>query len=176
MYSDVAVLDISSMHPTSIVQMEIFGKYTKNFEDLLKARVAIKHSDYASARKMLGGVLTPYLKDEKDAKDLSYALKIALNIVYGLTAAKFDNPFRDSRNKDNIVAKRGALFMVDLKKMVQEEGYTVARSWELFLIFRMSISCRIVFLSSVLTGSYCKYRTSFLAFFTFLFGKARRSS
>ena len=54
------------------------------------------------------------------------ALKIAINSVYGLTSAKFDNPFRDKRNKDNIVAKRGALFMVNLKHEVQNRGYTVA--------------------------------------------------
>jgi hypothetical protein len=46
--------------------------------------------------------------------------------VYGLTSAKFDNPFRDIRNIDNIVAKRGALFMINLKHMVQDAGFTVA--------------------------------------------------
>ena len=59
-------------------------------------------------------------------KDLSNALKTVINSVYGLTSAKFDNVFRDKRNIDNIVAKRGALFMVDLKHAVQEKGYTVA--------------------------------------------------
>ena len=34
--------------------------------------------------------------------------------------------FRDNRNKDNIVAKRGALFMIDLKTCVQDRGFTVA--------------------------------------------------
>jgi hypothetical protein len=48
-----------------------------------------------------------------------------INSVYGLTSAKFDNPFRDPRNEDNIVAKRGALFMIDLRNAVQEKGYTV---------------------------------------------------
>jgi hypothetical protein len=43
-----------------------------------------------------------------------------INIVYGLTSAKFNNPFRDNRNKDNIVAKRGALFMIDLKRMLHD--------------------------------------------------------
>ena len=43
-----------------------------------------------------------------------------------MTSAKFDIPFRDLRNKDNIVAKRGALFMVDLKNEVQARGFTVA--------------------------------------------------
>ena len=60
------------------------------------------------------------------AKDLANALKTAINSVYGLTSAKFDNAFRDIRNKDNIVAKRGALFMVDLKNEVQKRGFTVA--------------------------------------------------
>ena len=46
--------------------------------------------------------------------------------MYGLTSASFENPCRDPRNIDNIVAKRGALFMVDLMNAVQEKGYTVA--------------------------------------------------
>lgn len=126
-YENVALLDVASMHPTSIEHLNLFGKeYTKNFSDLKSARLAIKHKEYDSARKMLGGKLAPYLKDEKDAEALSYALKIVINIVYGLTSAKFDNKFRDKRNKDNIVAKRGALFMIDLKHFVQERGFTVA--------------------------------------------------
>jgi hypothetical protein len=60
------------------------------------------------------------------AADLAQALKIAINSVYGLTAAGFLNPFRDPRNIDNIVAKRGALFMVNLKHEVQKRGFTVA--------------------------------------------------
>lgn len=125
-YNDVALLDVASMHPTSLVQLNYFGPYTGNFNDLLKARLAIKNGRYSEAREMLGGRLAPYLKEEKDAKDLAYALKIVINIVYGLTSAKFDNPFRDPRNKDNIVAKRGALFMIDLKDHVKALGYTVA--------------------------------------------------
>ena len=46
--------------------------------------------------------------------------------MYGLTSAGFDNKFKDPRNVDNIVAKRGALFMLDLKHAVQERGFTVA--------------------------------------------------
>jgi hypothetical protein len=57
---------------------------------------------------------------------LATALKTAINSVYGLTAAKFENKFKDKRNIDNIVAKRGALFMVDLKEAVQAKGFTVA--------------------------------------------------
>jgi len=125
MYENVAVLDIASMHPTTIIHLNLFGKYTPKFADLYWARLAIKHGDYNAARNMLDGRLKPYLQDEKQAKQLAYALKIVINIVYGLTSAKFDNPFRDPKNVDNIVAKRGALFMIDLKVACQEMGLQV---------------------------------------------------
>ena len=127
MYTNVALLDISSMHPSTIVAEQLFGeKYTSRFKELLDARLAIKHGEFGKAKDMLGGSLAKYLTDESSADMLSKALKIAINSVYGLTSAKFSNPFRDVRNVDNIVAKRGALFMVDLKHAVQERGYTVA--------------------------------------------------
>ena len=127
MYQNIALLDVASMHPSSIIAEKLFGnEYTQRFKEIMDARIAIKHNDFDSARKMLGGALAKYLTDEKAAKDLAQALKIAINSVYGLTAAKFDNPFRDIRNKDNIVAKRGALFMINLKHEVQSRGYSVA--------------------------------------------------
>lgn len=127
MYSNIALLDIASMHPSSIVAEELFGpEYTQRFKDILDARIAIKHKDFDKARKMLNGALAKYLNDENAAADLAQALKIAINSVYGLTAANFENPFRDIRNRDNIVAKRGALFMINLKHEVQARGFTVA--------------------------------------------------
>ena len=125
MYERVAVLDVASMHPTSIIELNLFGEYTPNFKDLVDARLAIKRGNYDKVRKMWSGKLAPYLHDTQQAKDLSYALKIVINTVYGLTSARFDNPFRDNRNKDNIVAKRGALFMIDLKHICQDRGMTV---------------------------------------------------
>lgn len=126
MYDNVALLDIASMHPTSIECLNLFGPYTKNFSDIKQARIYIKHKDFEAAGKMFGGKLAKYLTNDEQADALSYALKIAINSVYGLTSASFENPFKDPRNKDNIVAKRGALFMINLKHAVQEKGYTVA--------------------------------------------------
>ena len=127
MYSNIALLDIASMHPSSIVAEELFGpEYTKRFNEILQARIAIKHKEFDKAKKMLNGALAKYLTDEAAAADLAQALKIAINSVYGLTSASFDHPFRDNRNKDNIVAKRGALFMVNLKHEVQRRGFIVA--------------------------------------------------
>lgn len=132
MYENVALLDVASMHPTSIIELNLFGdEYTPKFKDLLDARLAIKKKDYDSAAQMLDGKLEKFITtphegyDIQGAKDLAYALKIVINIVYGLTSASFDNLFRDKRNKDNIVAKRGALFMIDLKQFVQERGFQV---------------------------------------------------
>lgn len=125
-YTNVALLDIASLHPHSIIAMNCFGEHTQRFKDILDARMYIKHGDFESARKMLGGKLAPYLDDESKAKDLAQALKIAINSVYGLTAANFDNPFRDVRNKNNIVALRGALFMRTLQDEIQDRGFTVA--------------------------------------------------
>ena len=127
-HHNVALLDIASMHPSSIENLNLFGdKYTKVFSEIKQARIAIKHQDMEELSKLLDGKLTKYVSDASfNLKDLSNALKTVINSVYGLTSAKFDNKFRDPRNIDNIVAKRGALFMVDLLKAVQEKGYTVA--------------------------------------------------
>ena len=126
MYKNIALLDVASMHPNSAIAMNVFGEYTKNFKDILDARILIKHRDYDAAREMFGGKLAPYLEDDSTAKSLSQALKIAINSVYGLTSASFDNPFRDIRNKNNIVALRGALFMRTLQDEIQKRGFTVA--------------------------------------------------
>lgn len=126
MYTDVALLDVQSMHPASLIAMNCFGEYTKNFQDIRDARVAIKHGDFDAARKMLNGKLAPYLDDKSTAGELAQALKIAVNSVFGLTAAKFDNAMRDPRNKNNIVACRGALFMRTLQDEIRDRGFTVA--------------------------------------------------
>ena len=125
-HENVALLDVESLHPHSIKALNVFGDYTQRFVDILDARLAIKHGDFERARTMLDGQLNEFLNDKEDAEKLSKALKIVINSVYGYTSATFENPFKDIRNVDNIVAKRGALFMITLKHEVQKRGYTVA--------------------------------------------------
>lgn len=130
MYGNIALLDVSSMHPHSTIAECLFGpRFTRAFRDIVEGRVSIKHEDWDVVNTMLEGKLTPYIQKvidgEMTSKQLADALKTAINSVYGLTAASFDNAFRDPRNIDNIVAKRGALFMIDLKHAVQEQGFTV---------------------------------------------------
>jgi hypothetical protein len=126
MYGNVALLDVASLHPHSAIALNAFGEYTQRFKDLVDARVAIKHHDYDSVRKMFNGKLAKYLESDEDADMLSSALKTPINSVYGLTSASFENPFRDPANVNNIVALRGALFMATLQAEVQQRGFTVA--------------------------------------------------
>ncbi len=129
MYSNIALLDIASMHPSSIVAEELFGpEYTKRFNEILQARIAIKHKDFDKAKKMLGGALAKYLTDENAAADLAQALKIAINSVYGLTSAGFENPFRDNRNVTRITSSRSVelcLWSIS-STLFRVRGFTVA--------------------------------------------------
>ena len=130
-HCNVALLDVASMHPHSVIAEVLFGNaFTTRFKEIVDGRVSIKHEAWEEVSEMLDGKLKPYiqkvLNGEMTSKQLADALKTAINSVYGLTAASFDNPFRDRRNIDNIVAKRGALFMIDLQFAVQEKGFTVA--------------------------------------------------
>ena len=130
MYVNVWDGDVTGQHPSSIIAEVIFGpRYTKAFKDIVDGRVSIKHEAWGEIDSLFDGKLKPYVKriqnGELTSKELANALKTVVNSVYGLTSASFDNPFRDIRNKDNIVAKRGALFMTLLKREVQKLGYTV---------------------------------------------------
>ena len=125
MYYGAECYDSASHHPSSIIAENGFGPYTDNFKMLLDIRLHIKHKDYDWVRVLYNGILAPYLTSDEDAKQLSKALKIAINSVYGLTAAHFPNKLCDPRNVDNWVAKRGALFMIDLMLEVKKLGYKV---------------------------------------------------
>ena len=125
MYGYSECYDSASHHPSSLIAENGFGPYTENFKMLLDIRLHIKHKDYDWVRSIYNGILAPYLTTDEDAKQLSKALKIAINSVYGLTAAHFPNKLRDPRNIDNWVAKRGALFMIDMMLKVKEMGYKV---------------------------------------------------
>ena len=118
--------DVDSMHPHSAYAERAFGpEYSESFYDLVRIRLAIKRKDYDFVKTYKNGKLAKYLEDDSAAEQLSYALKIAINAVYGQTSAHYDNPFLDIRNKDNFIAKRGALFMTVLKSEVQKRGFTV---------------------------------------------------
>lgn len=121
-YHKAVTFDVRGMHPHSIIAMNYFGEYTKRFKELVDARDYIKHKDYDTVSKMLDGMLAPYLTDPSDAKAVSSALKTANNSCYGLSSATFPNAMRHPNNQNNIVALRGALFMVTLRDEIISRG------------------------------------------------------
>ena len=68
MYGNVALLDIASMHPTSIRVLNLFGSYTKNFTDILDARLAIKHGDFEAAGELLNGAFPFFSNGGRDLR------------------------------------------------------------------------------------------------------------
>lgn len=124
MYRNVKTFDIASMHPHSVIALNLFGKkYTARFKDLVDARIAIKHRDIEALKTLFGGAFARFVNVANEELDkLAKALKIVINSVYGLTSAHFTNLFKDERNIDNIVAKRGSLFMATLKGEVEKLG------------------------------------------------------
>lgn len=127
MYRYISLLDVASMHPSSIMGECLFGpRYTEAFGALINLRVDVKHGNLEAAKHLFDGRIAKWLESDEYADALANALKTAINSAYGQTSASFENPFRDPRNLDNIVAKRGALFMRTLQEEVQKRGFTVA--------------------------------------------------
>lgn len=125
MYGPSETFDVSGMHPASAIAMNAFGEYTPRFKDIVDLRLAIKHKEIEFAKTLLNGEIAEYLDDPSEMKALADALKIVVNSFYGLTSASFENPARDPRNVNNIVALRGALMMKTLQDEVEAMGYHV---------------------------------------------------
>lgn len=122
-WTNVALFDVQNMHGASIILLNKFGENTKKFAEIREARNAIKMRDFDKARKMLDGKLAKYLDDESNADQLSTALKLICNSTFGIAAATFDNPLRDPRDVNNIIALRGALFMRTLQDEIIDRGF-----------------------------------------------------
>ena len=125
-YPNVALLDVNNMHGESISTLNKLAENTQNYRDLRAARIAIKHREYDKLEKMFDGKFMKYVTTDEEADNLQAALKLVLNSTYGIIAATFDNPIRDKRDINNIVALLGACFMRTLQKEVQDRGFTVA--------------------------------------------------
>lgn len=128
---NVALLDVASMHPHSLEAECYFGpRYTRRFKEIVDGRIDIKHEDWDAIEYILDGKLVKWVekvkKGEMTSKELANALKTAINAVYGQTTASYPNAMLSEENVDNIVAKRGALFMCVLQEEVEKRGFTVA--------------------------------------------------
>lgn len=130
-YGNVWDGDVTGQHPSSILAEVLFGvKHTEAFANIVHGRVSIKHQAWSEIDDLFDGKLKPYIQQvidgELTSKELANALKTVVNAVYGQTKASYPCAFKDPRNVDNIVAKRGALFMTLLKSEVEKRGFKVA--------------------------------------------------
>lgn len=125
-YENVTLIDLTNAHGASIIALNKFGKYTQRFADIREANIAIKRKDFEKLKTLMDGKLVPYINDPNtDWKAIRNALKLVCNSSFGISAASFDNPLRDSRDDNDIIALRGALFMRTLQDEIEERGYHV---------------------------------------------------
>ena len=62
MHGNVALLDIVSMHPHSVIAgVSIRPEFTKRFKEIVDGRVSIKHKAWDAVNTMLNGKLAPYI-------------------------------------------------------------------------------------------------------------------
>ena len=83
MYRNVKTFDVASMHPHSVIALNLFGKkYTARFKDLVDARIAIKHRDAEALKTLFGGAFARFENASDEELDkLAKALKIVINSV-----------------------------------------------------------------------------------------------
>lgn len=124
-YNRAVELDIKSMHPTSIENLNYFGEFTPSYAALKQVKFHLSANDFDGAIAALP-ILKPILADPKtNVKAIITAVKRALNSAYGLTSASFDNALKNPQNIDNIVAKRGSLFMITLQRHLESKNIHV---------------------------------------------------
>ena len=93
---NVISLDVASMYPHIIININALGHYTKKYKEILERRIAIKHID----------------KNESDA------LKLILNSVYGLLNNKYST--LNNPNAAKSVCVYGQIALYDLCKRLSE--------------------------------------------------------
>lgn len=69
--SDVLHIDVASMYPNLIINLDILGEYTQKYKDMLNRRIELKHSKLPEDQAM------------------QEALKLILNSIYGLLGNKY---------------------------------------------------------------------------------------
>lgn len=113
-YHNVICLDISSMHPHSLIALNYFGKYTNNYIAMLKMKdicslLSKKGFEYVKQELATYGY---FVNTEKDVAILRNLFKLVLNGTYGLTHMSYDSQLKKCSH--NLIALRGALFMTTL--------------------------------------------------------------
>ncbi len=100
-FKNVKLLDVSSMYPSIIINLNALGDATQDYDDIRKHRLEVKHKD----------------------KVLSNALKLILNSVYGNFKNKYSLLYNPMAS--NTVCIYGQIALFTLCTDLYEAGYTL---------------------------------------------------
>ena len=126
LYLDVTSLDIDSMHPNSSIQVKYFGKYTKNYQDILDLKELCsskKGFDYIKEELAKKGHI---VNNEEELKEKRGLFKLILNSTYGNTYIKDKktNKVKEStlnKCEHNIIALNGSCYSSTLHHELVKE-------------------------------------------------------
>lgn len=100
-FNNVMLLDVSSMYPSIIVNLNILGEATRRYDTIRKKRLEMKHSDQI----------------------LSNAYKLIINSVYGNLKNQYSKLYNPMAS--NIVCIYGQIALFDLCGRLYKAGYTL---------------------------------------------------
>lgn len=88
LYLDVTSLDIDSMHPNSAIQVNYFGKYTKNYQDILEMKELCSSENSFVYKQEELAKIGHIINNEEELKERRGLFKLILNSTYGNTYIK----------------------------------------------------------------------------------------
>lgn len=88
LYLDVTSLDIDSMHPNSAIQENYFGKYTKNYQDILEMKELCSSYNSFEYKQEELAKRGHIVNNEQELKEIRGLFKLILNSTYGNTYIK----------------------------------------------------------------------------------------
>lgn len=97
-FENVKLLDVASMYPNIIINLNVLGSATEKYRDLKEQRIAVKHKD----------------------KTLSDALKLVLNSVYGNLKNQYS--MLNNPRASQTVCVYGQIALFDLCIQLHEKG------------------------------------------------------
>lgn len=100
-FSDVKLLDVTSLYPNIIIKLNALGEATKTYKGIVEERIKVKHTD----------------------KVLSDALKLVINSTYGLMKNEYSKLYNPKAAMS--VCVYGQIILFDLCRRLRDAGYTL---------------------------------------------------
>lgn len=100
-FENVKLLDVASMYPNILINLNVLGDATKRYQDIVDERIKVKHTD----------------------PQLQQALKLIINSTYGLLSNKYSKLFNPIGAVS--VCVYGQIALYSLCERLYEAGYTL---------------------------------------------------